>query len=53
MAIGAGGDDDCSGFFAFFLMNMSPTDYPTSEWITNLGEFIVTNTGDNIIFNPG
>lgn len=51
MSHGAGGDDDDSGFAWLWFMNWAPTYYPSIEWITNLGEFIVTSAGDNIVFN--
>lgn len=27
--------------------------FETFFWVDNLGDFMVTNTGDNLIFNPG
>lgn len=51
MPFGFGGDDDDSGFAWLWLMNYTPTFYPSDEWITNLGEFVITDTGDNIVFN--
>jgi hypothetical protein len=51
MSHGAGGDDVSGGWDWFWLSTWNPIHYPTTMWITNLNEFIVTDTGDNIIFS--
>lgn len=52
MSHGFGGDDNGGcGFDWLWFINWGPTFYPSIEWITNLNQPIITNTGDNIVFN--